>query len=170
VSGVTTALLAAGLFPTVLSGIWRFTTRRRVEPSLEWFSQFDFSRYSVLQNLFSPQDFEFLRSQPGYKPELCRRLRADRLKIAESYLRELERDVRMLLAFANRACANSTTAEEDISGFLLKQEIAFIVSLTRIRVQLCLLKTGLIHQVSFEQFLENLRPLVQQTRVAAFNY
>jgi hypothetical protein len=164
------ALLTVGLFPTVLSGVWRFATRRSVEPTLEWFSEFDFSRYSTLPKLFSPEDFDFLRSQPGYQPELGSRLRSERLKIAEGYLRELERDIRMLLALATRACAHATSPEEDISGFLLKQEIAFIFSLARIRIQLSLMKAGLVKQVSFEAFLESLRPLLQQTRIAAFNY
>jgi hypothetical protein len=159
--------LVMAVSATAVHHIWKFLTSRGEQPGADWLNDFDLSRYSVLDNLFHPRDFEFLRSQPGYTPELSARLKADRLKIAEGYLSQLERDVRMLLTFANRAAAQSDSDHDQLSAFLLKQEAKFIWNLLSLRMQIALMRIGLLHQLSFDHVLESLRPLVLESRVLA---
>lgn len=159
---VVTALLLTAVCPTC-----KFLLSREMEPSSDWLNRYDFSRYSMLANLLQPRDFEFLRTQPGYTPELSARLRAERLKIAEGYLSQLERDVRLLLNFANHALAVSGEDHDGLSAFLLKQEVSFAAKLALLRAEIALMKLGLLHQISFDGLLESLRPLVLQSRVLA---
>lgn len=161
--------VAAALFFTAARPIWRFLTYRQPETNSDWLSEFDFSRYAVLANLFHPSDFEFLKSQPGYSPDLSARLKADRLKIAESYLSQLERDVRRLLNFANYAAAHSGVDHDGLSAFLLKQEARFTLTLLVLRTEMTLMKLGVWHQISFDGLLESLRPLVLQSRILALS-
>jgi hypothetical protein len=163
--GLLILSLSAAAF--VLGGMRRFVMARNVEPTLEWFEAFDFSRYQALVQLFDPQDFEFLRSQPGYSPELTARLKSDRLAIAESYLNELQIDVRRLLNFANRASAHGGVDADNFSAFLLRQEFRFAASMTRLRCELALMKIGVSRQVQFEKLLDTVRPLVQCSRALA---
>jgi hypothetical protein len=160
-SAVTALFLAAG------RPVGRFLLSREIEPTPDWLNSYDFSRYSVLASLLQPRDFEFLRTQPGYTPELSTRLKADRLKIAESYLSQLERDVRLLLNFANHALALSGADPDGLSAFLLKQELNFAARLAFLRAEITLMKVGLVHQISFDNLLEGLRPLVLQSRILA---
>jgi len=157
--------LSAAAF--VLGGMRRFVLARNLEPTHEWFEAFDFDRYQALVHLFSPQDFDFLRSQPGYTPELSARLKSDRLAIAESYLNELQTDVRLLLNFANRASAQEGADVDDFSAFLLKQEFRFAVTMARLRCELALMKVGVNRQIQFEKLLDTVRPLVQCSRTLA---
>ncbi len=159
---VVTAVLLTAVRPTC-----KFLLSREIEPTSDWLNRYDFSRYSALASLLQPQDFEFLRTQPGYTPELSARLKADRLKIAECYLSQLERDVRLLLNFANHALALSGEDRDGLSAFLLKQEVSFAANLTLLRAEIALMKLGLLHQISFDGLLESLRPLVLQSRVLA---
>jgi hypothetical protein len=152
---------------TAIRHIWKFLALRGEQPGADWLSEFDLSRYNVLDNLFHPRDFEFLKSQPGYTPELSTRLKADRLKIAEGYLSQLERDVRMLLTFANRAAARSGIDHDQLSAFLLKQEAKFVWNLLKLRMQIVLMRLGLLQKISFDQVLEGLRPLVLESRILA---
>jgi hypothetical protein len=147
--------------------IWNFLISRGEQPESDWLNGFDLSRYAALDNLFHPRDFEFLKSQPGYTPELSSRLKADRLKIADGYLSQLERDVRMLLTFANRAAARSGADHDKLSAFLLKQEAKFAWNLLTLRMQITFMKLGIVQQVSFDHILEGLRPLVLESRVLA---
>jgi hypothetical protein len=169
---VAFALLAmlsvvAALFFTAARPIWKFLTYRQPELNADWLNGFDFSRYTVLTNLFHPRDFEFLKSQPGYAPELSARLKSDRLKIAESYLSQLERDVRRLLNFANYAAAHSPADHDELSAFLLKQEVRFTLTLLVLRMEITLMKLGLWRHISFDGLIESLRPLLLQSRVLA---
>jgi hypothetical protein len=157
-------LFLVAVLVVAIGGIWRFFLRRGAEPTAEWLEEFDFTRYRGLAQLFDPRDFDFLRSQPGYVPELSARLKADRLAIAASYLRQLETDMRLLLNLLNRTSRDLRPGQEDFSAFLLKQEFKFAISLFRLRVELTLMKFGLVQQIKFEEFLEGLRPLVQYSQ------
>lgn len=163
--GLLVLVVSAAAF--VLGGMRRFVLARHREPTHEWFEAFDFARYQALAQLFAPQDFDFLRSQPGYTPDLSARLKSDRLKIAESYLNELQTDVRLLLNFANRASAMGGVDADNFSAFLLKQEFRFTATMARLRCELALMKIGVNRQIEFEQLLDTVRPLVQCSRALA---
>lgn len=159
--------LLIALAVTALCLVWKFVSYRGEQPGADWLSGFDLSRYDVLDNLFHPRDFDFLKGQPGYTPDLSARLKADRLRIAESYLSQLQRDVRLLLTFAGRAAARSDADQDQLSGFLLKQEAKFAWNLLNLRIRIALMKLGILHEISFEHIVESLRPLVLETRVLA---
>jgi hypothetical protein len=162
-------LLIVGLSVAVfaLLGLRRFIVARNLEPTHEWVGAFDFRRYQALVQLFAPQDFDFLRSQPGYTPQLTARLKSDRLAIAEGYLDALQTDFRLLLNFANRVSAQGGADVNNFSAFLLKQEFRFAVTMTRLRCELALMKIGVNRQIEFERLLETVRPLVQCSRTLA---
>jgi hypothetical protein len=153
-----------------LTGVCRFLLRRGAEPTREWFDNFDLQRYQGLTQLFDPQDFNFLKSQPGYSPDLTARLKSDRLKIAESYLRQLENDVRLLLNFVNRANGSAESEEQDFSGFVLKQEFKFAITMAWLRAELALMKVGVVQRVKFGNLIESLRPLVQCSQTLAVQF
>jgi hypothetical protein len=144
----------------IVSGVWRFLFRRGIEPAKDWLDTFSFERYKGLTRLFDPQDFEFLKRQPGYAPELLARLKADRLSIAEGYLRQLETDVRLLLNFANRESGKADADHQDFSAFLLKQEFGFACKIGIIRAELTLMRLGLLHRIEFQNVLDSVRPLM----------
>ncbi|HXR78541.1 MAG TPA: hypothetical protein VN737_21360 [Bryobacteraceae bacterium] len=156
------ALLTAA---AVAHSLWQFFFWRPAEINPEWLEEFSVARYQGLAKLFDREDFDFLAHQPGFSPELTARLRADRLKIASSYLDRLARDVRQLLSIANRSLATATHDEGDFSAFLLKQEFRFAAGLLSIRFQLFLMRCGLLRYVRFNAVLDILPPLVMQSKL-----
>jgi hypothetical protein len=162
--------VVAALLLTAARPILNFFAHRQAEPTADWLSSFDFSRYAVLATLLHPRDFEFLKAQPGYAPELGARLRSERLKIAEVYLHQLERDVRLLLNFANHSVARSGTDHDGLSAFLLKKELRFAFELTKLRVALTMMRLGVWNQISFDALFESVRPLVVESRVLALSH
>src|SRR5437870_1680271 len=66
----------------------------------EWLENFSLESYAPMQRLLDKQDFVFLAAQRGYRPEIAKRLLAERRKVFLSYLRNLVRDFNQLLALA----------------------------------------------------------------------
>ena len=128
----------------VAHSVWQFFFWRPSEINPEWLEQFTVARYQGLAKLFDREDFDFLKRQPGFSPELTARLRADRIKIAYSYLDRLSHDVRQLLSIANQSLATATHDEGDFSAFLLKQEYLFAAGLLSIRLPPLVLQSKLL--------------------------
>jgi len=149
----------------VAHSVWQFFFWRPAEINPEWLEEFTVARYQGLAKLFDREDFNFLQRQPGFSPELTARLRADRLKIARSYVDRLAHDVRQLLLIANQSLATATHDEGDFSAFLLKQEYLFAAGLVSIRFQLFLMRCGLLRYVRFDAVLDILPPLVLQSKL-----
>jgi hypothetical protein len=170
-------VIAAGLasavalsLGTVGLNVLRFISKRDLEADANWVIEFDLSRYDGLGQLFQPDDFDFLASQPGYTRKLGARLRSDRIRIAQGYLNRLERDVRLLLNTANRMAVRSSEDANGFSAFLLKTEVSFAVSLTILRSRLLLMRAGLHTPIPFNVLLNSLEPLVLRSQELAVSF
>lgn len=163
---VAIAVAVCGFAIFLLRTSLTFFLERQETPTIEWLRDFNFSRYDTLTQLFHPEDFEFLESQPGYTPELSARLRSERLEIANAFLVQLEHDARLLINFANQSMANAVDDTGNFSGFVLKHEIQFGITLAILRFQLRLMEKGIVRRVQFEQLLKSIRPLALQSRLA----
>ena len=94
------------------------------------------SRYEPMSRLLSEEDFEFLSSQPGYRPEIGERFRKDRRRIFRMYLRELAADFHQLHASARQMAANSPEANAGLVGVLLRQQFTFWRAMAGIEIRL----------------------------------
>src|ERR1700679_4169316 len=58
----------------------------------EWIDDLSLDRYRPMLRMLDGSDIAFLRSQPGFTPDMGRKLRAQRTQIFRGYLRSLETD------------------------------------------------------------------------------
>ena len=88
-------------------------------------SNFDLAHYEPMNRLLTGSDFEFLSSQPGYRPGIGRRFRRNRRRIFRLYLRELTGEFHQLHAAARKAVAVSPAEHAEFVGALLLQQVVF---------------------------------------------
>ncbi len=62
----------------------------------EWLAELSPDRYRPMSRLLDHRDIRFLREQHGFRPEMEKRLRAQRVLMFREYLRLLEADFRRL--------------------------------------------------------------------------
>jgi len=137
------ALLVAsgliGLLPIVALVVLVLRLRSRIaveEVTPEWLDSFSMQRYRPMQRLLSEQDFVFLRSLPGYRPEIEHRLRRERRAAFRRYLNRLVRDFHRLHAAARYAVAYSDSDQSDLVGLLVRQRLQFawLIGVTEFRL------------------------------------
>ena len=58
----------------------------------EWIDELSIERYRPMARLLDGDDLEFLRSQPGFTPDVLNKLRSQRCQIFRGYLRCLQSD------------------------------------------------------------------------------
>src|SRR3982074_1379023 len=88
----------AGLFLL----LFRLALRRRRHATwqVEEKAEFSLDRYQPMGRLLGDEDLLFLKSQPGYRPEIGARWKRQRRQIFRFYLNELKGDFRHLHAQA----------------------------------------------------------------------
>jgi hypothetical protein len=125
--------------------LFRLAFRRRRDPSwhVEEKAAFSLDRYQPMGRLLGDEDMLFLKSQPGYRPEMGARWERERRQIFRFYLNELKSDFRHLHAQARELVANSGADSAGLAETLMKQQMAFFRVTTALECRLVLQRVGL---------------------------
>lgn len=130
--------LAAGIV------IWLRLGRRRAKAAEAAFGNWEFSldNYSPMERLFAEEDLAFLRTQPGYRPEMGARWKRERHRLFRLYLAELKDDFRRLHARARALVAHSDADSSALVGVLMRQELTFMSAVVGLELRLLLQRAG----------------------------
>ena len=89
-------------------------------------------------SLLSDEDFDFLASLPGYRPEIGKKLRRHHERILRLYLRELAGEFHSVHAEAREIIATAGEEHAPAVGLLLRQQVMFWQSMARIELSFAL--------------------------------
>ncbi len=123
--------------------------RRLISPghcelvSAEWLSRFSVAKYRPMERLFSDEDYLYLSKQEGYRPEMAKRLRRERIAIFRGYLKCMSADFRRLEAAISFWMAHSSEDMPDLAKALLKRRVRFFLALASARWRVLLYGFGL---------------------------
>ncbi len=138
---------ATGAFAVVLLSamVWAYRQRRQAMRLLaaEPADPFSTDAYRQAEMLLSEDDFEFLKKQPGYAPEIGAHWKRERRRIFRMYLRELTTDFYRLHQMAREMVANAGAESAPLVGTLIRQQIAFSVALGILEGRLALHAMGI---------------------------
>lgn len=107
----------------------------------EWLEDFSPARYRPMERLLLEDDIDFLRRQPGFRPELIAKLRADRSRVFAAYLQSLIRDFDRLYVVAKQAVLHSPEGV-DLCGALARNRAVFVYAVMKVRVRLVMYRLG----------------------------
>ena len=131
-------LIASALF------IWTVASSTRVRGvDPDWLGSFSVATYRPMERLLSEDDIRFLKSQPGYEPNMEKALRSDRRKIFRAYLRSLGRDFNRLHLALRLVVLHSPEDRPDLATALIKQKLLFFAGLVAIHARLQLYGLGI---------------------------
>src|SRR5579864_696245 len=101
------------------------------------------AKYQPMARLLADDDFEFLKTQPGYRPAIGARLRQQRRRIFRLYLRELAGDFHRLHSEARELVANSPEQYSDLVWILMRQQVTFWRAMASVELRLSMDWAGL---------------------------
>src|SRR5262249_35921129 len=120
-------ILFAALLLLVLVGfLTAFLTRRlcttgqHLPVTADWLSDLSPDRYRPMLRLLAEEDFQFLRSQSGFVPEMEMRLRAQRAQVFASYLDCLDKDFRKVCLALKVLLVQSRYDRPDLASMLVR--------------------------------------------------
>jgi len=109
----------------------------------EWINELSTDRYRPLSRLLDLTDIEFLRGQPGFRPEIESRLRVQRCQIFRGYLRCLNQDFQRVTTALKIVMAQSQLDRPDLAAALIHQQVQFALGMQVVRGRLFLYQLGI---------------------------
>ncbi|HEY4362817.1 MAG TPA: hypothetical protein VGN17_17745 [Bryobacteraceae bacterium] len=138
-SGVGGMLLGMGTLLWVrLRGYRRASAGNSVPPG-----EFGAARLAPLERLMSGDDLEFLREFSACRPHLAAQWERERRQIFRLYLREAAAEFQRVHGEARQLVARAPEEHADLVGKLMRQQVTFWVTLTKIELHLALGGLGL---------------------------
>jgi hypothetical protein len=110
--------------------------------SLEWLDSFSLENYAPMQRLLDTGDVEFLSSQPGYRPEIGKRLMAERRKVFRGYLRLLILDFNQLIGLGKLMVVYAAEDHAELARALWRSQISFYCAVFAVQCKLALHPLG----------------------------
>jgi hypothetical protein len=131
--------------------------------SLEWLDSFSLESYAPMQRLLDSGDVEFLSSQPGYRPEIGKRLMAERRKIFRGYLRLLILDFNQLIGLGKLMVVYAAEDRAELARALWRHQISFSLTVFAVQCKLALHPLGWsgVDVSRLVQALETMRGQIQ---------
>jgi hypothetical protein len=122
---------------------WRLASRFDARQcTAEWLDSFSLESYAPMERLLGSSDIEFLASQAGYRPEIGKRLMAERREIFAAYLSHLVRDFNQLVRIGKLMIVYSTQDQQEFASSLWRQQVRFYAAVCSMRLQLALYPLG----------------------------
>lgn len=109
----------------------------------EWIDELSLDRYRPMLRMLDGSDIAFLRSQPGFTPDMARKLRRQRTQIFRGYLRSLETDFGRVCAAIKLIMLQSTYDRPELAEALLRQQLTFACAMLSVRGRLFLYSRGI---------------------------
>ncbi len=137
------SLVFAGLVALLFHLVRQFTTARPLPATAGWIDELSIERYRPMLRLLDPAELDFLRAQPGFKPGMESRHRAQRSRLFHEYLRNLGDDFGNICAALKILMVQSAHDRPDLASVLLRNQISFAYGLTLIQLRLLGYRYGL---------------------------
>jgi len=109
----------------------------------EWIDDLSLQRYQPMLRMLDGSDIAFMRAQPGFTPDMARKLRRQRTQIFRGYLRTLETDFGRVCAAIKLVILQSKHDRPELAEALVRQQVTFAIAILSVRAHLFLYNMGL---------------------------
>jgi len=136
---------ALGLFAAtaITIGTAQAWTRRRPPLASHWLAEFPADRYRPMLRLLDEGDFQHLREQPGFRPDMEVCLREQRVRMIRAYLRVLTADFRRVCHGLRHVPLAPGCGRLRLRWILGRQQATFARELITVRFCLALYRSGI---------------------------
>jgi len=141
---LTAILLALAILVATLGLLFRALVSRSGQSSVsgEWLETFSLESYAPMERLLDKADVIFLASQPGYRPEIGKRLMAERRQIFRGYLHLLIADFKQLVDLGKLMVVYSAQDRTPLAKALWRSQVSFYFAVVAVECKLALHPLG----------------------------
>jgi len=109
----------------------------------DWINELSIERYRPMLRLLDDEELRFLRSQPGFTPEIVAQFRRQRCRIFRGYLRSLNIDFGRICMTLKLLMLQASTDRPDLASALIRGQVAFTCGMVEVHARLVLYACGI---------------------------
>ena len=136
---MTTLYVAVAMLAVVASAagviFWKLQRRSQFVSDSGWDGTLDLGRYRPMERLLADEDLAFLAGSPLH-PRTLSRIRTERRRIFERYLRNLESDFARLHGAARMLLLSAPEDRPDLASAIMRQQLEFKRSVWALRLRM----------------------------------
>jgi hypothetical protein len=132
----------AGLAALVRRLARQYVSSNGPSAGTEWIEELSIERYRPMLRLLSQDDLEFLRTQPGFTPQMLAKVRIQRCQLFREYMRNLDVDFKRVCMALKMILLRSEVDRPDLASGLVRHQMLFAYRKLRIQFQLVLFRYG----------------------------
>jgi hypothetical protein len=131
----------------------------------DWIDELSIERYRPMLRLLDDEELRFLRSQPGFTPEIVAQFRRQRCQIFRGCLRSLSIDFGRISMALKLLMSQASTDRPDLASALIRGQVSFACGMVVVHAQLVLYKCG-IGSVDVTELLKAVQDLFDARLIA----
>jgi hypothetical protein len=108
----------------------------------DWIEDLSLDRYRPMLHMLDGGDIQFLRSQPGFTPDMAAKLRAQRTLIFRGYLKSLENDFTRICSAIKLIMLQCKHDRPELAEALIRNQCTFACAMLAVRLRLLLYGWG----------------------------
>jgi hypothetical protein len=120
-----------------------FSIESELPFDVDWIEDLTADRYGPMMRLLDEGDFNYLREQPGYTPQMGARFRAQRSRLFLAYLSWIKADFARLSTALKILTLQSKDDRPDLAAAVLRHRAAFAFGLAAVHVRVVFYQLGL---------------------------
>jgi hypothetical protein len=126
----------------VVELIRRFGSPQQLPVTVEWIDELSIDRYGPMVDLLNQGDVLFLRTQPGFTPQMATKFRLQRCQLFREYLGHLDDDFRRICLALKVLIVQSKQDRPDLASVLLWNQIRFAYGMGVVQARLLCYRYG----------------------------
>jgi hypothetical protein len=140
---IAASVVFIGLVLVLVKLARHFASPVRLPVTAEWINELSIDRYRPMLRLLDGEDFEFLRTQPGFTSKMATKFRIQRCQIFRGYLHDLEDDFKRICTALKVLMVQAQQDRPDLASALLRSQITFAYGMTMAQVKLVSYRFGI---------------------------
>lgn len=120
-----------------------FVSPLRLPVTAEWIDELSIERYRPMLRLLNKKDLHFLRTQPGFTPQMATKFRLQRCEIVRGYLRHLDTDFKRICVALKVLMVQSKHDRPDLASAVMRSQMTFAYSMMMVQFQVVFYRYGL---------------------------
>jgi hypothetical protein len=139
---IAASVVFVGLVLVLVKLTRHFASPQHLPVTAEWIEELSIERYRPMLGLLNQEDLQFLRTQPGFTPQMATSFRIQRCQLVQEHLRNLDSDFKRICMALKVLMVQAEHDRPELASALVRNQMTFAYGMVMVQFQLVFYRYG----------------------------